>query len=220
MAHESSSRSQEADHRAAVVLAGGYSTRFGEQDKALARLQGEPLVRRVVEHVAPAVGEVIVNCRDEQRDALKRALSGVEHRIAIDPVADRGPVAGIRTGCRTTSATWTFVTACDMPFVDSRLACRLFEAVDDDSADAIETSDDTVDLEGAVVRIDDRPQPLAAVYHTAAVEEAARTALDRGSGAVTDMLDHLSVGSVDEPVPARAVVDIDTRADLRAVQSR
>jgi molybdopterin-guanine dinucleotide biosynthesis protein A len=209
MAHESSSRARRVDHGAAVVLAGGYSTRFGEQDKALARLRGEPLIRRVVGRVAPAVEEVIVNCRDEQRDAIERALSGVEHRIAVDPVADRGPVAGIRAGCRTTDATWTFVTACDMPFVDSQLACRLFEAV------KVAT-----EVDGAVARISDRLQPLAAVYRTAAVEEAARTALDRGSGAVTDLLDRLAVITVDEAVPARAVVDVDTRADLRAVQLR
>jgi molybdopterin-guanine dinucleotide biosynthesis protein A len=208
MAHKSSSRAR-VDHRAAVVVAGGYSTRFGEQDKALARLRGDPLVRCVVERVAPAVEEVIVNCRGEQREAIERALSGVENRIAVDPVADRGPVAGIRTGCRATDATWTFVTACDMPFVDSRLACRLFEAVDAATG-----------VDAAVARIGDRLQPLAAVYRTAAVEEAARTAFDRGSGAVMDMLDRLAVITVDESAPARAVVDVDTRADLRAVQSR
>jgi len=86
--------------RSAVVLAGGYSTRFGDADKATASLDGEPLVRRVVERVAPAVDEVVVNCRAEQRTPIGQALDGLNYRFAVDPVPDGGPVAGVRTACR------------------------------------------------------------------------------------------------------------------------
>lgn len=206
---------------AAVVLAGGYSTRFGEQEKAVAELDNKPLIRHVVERVAPAVSEVVINCRDEQRDAIEQALSGTQYRIAIDPVSDRGPVAGIRTGCRAASRAWTFVTACDMPFVDSQLVYRLFDAIDaGEPVDAVEVSDGIWETDGFVPQIDGCLQPLAAVYRTSAVEDAADATLERDSGAVTDMLNRLSIVRVSEPIAAHAVADIDTRAELRAAQSR
>lgn len=185
--------------RSAVVLAGGYSTRFGERDKATAELDGVPLVRRVVERVAPAVDEVVVNCREDQRDAIETALGGLDHRFAVDPVPDGGPVAGIRTGCRVAGGSWTFVTACDMPRVHPVLAEHLFEVAEDD---------------GAVPRVEGRCRPLAATYRTAAAVEAADTVLGLGSRAVTDVLPRLSVVTVDDPVPPRLVHDLDTRSDL------
>jgi len=191
--------------RSAVVLAGGYSTRFGDADKATASLDGEPLVRRVVERVAPAVDEVVVNCRAEQRTPIGQALDGLNYRFAVDPVPDGGPVAGVRTGCRVARSRFTFVTACDMPFVRPALASRLFETASDD---------------GAVPRISGRPRPLAAVYRTDAATAAADTTLGVGSGSMRDLLARLSTEIVTVPVSAQVVEDIDTRADLRAARSR
>ncbi|MDS0278895.1 molybdenum cofactor guanylyltransferase [Halomicroarcula sp. S1AR25-4] len=191
--------------RSGVVLAGGYSTRFGPKDKATAELDGTPLVRRVVDRIEPAVDEVVVNCRRGQRTAIDDALTGHDYRLAVDPVPDGGPVAGVRAGCRVARGRETFVTACDMPFVRPLLAERLFEASEGD---------------GAVPRIGGRLRPLAAVYHTRAVIEAADTTLGLGSGALRDMLDRLSMTVVPGPAPARAVSDVDTRAGLRAAESR
>ncbi|MBV0923772.1 molybdenum cofactor guanylyltransferase [Halomicroarcula limicola] len=190
--------------RSAVVLAGGYSSRFGETDKATAELDGDPLVRRVVDRVDGVVDEVVVNCRDEQREPIATALDGVDHRFAVDPVPDGGPVAGIRTGCRVARGRFTFVTACDMPFVRPQLVSRLFAAAEDD---------------GAVPRVGDRLRPLAGVYRADAAVEAADTTLGLGSSALTDLLDRLSVVTVPSPAPVRAVRDIDTREDLTAAQS-
>lgn len=190
--------------RSAVVLAGGYSTRFGETDKATAELDGDPLVRRVVDRVDGVVDEVVVNCRDEQREPIATALDGVDHRFAVDPVPDGGPVAGIRTGCRVARGRFTFVTACDMPFVRPQLVSRLFAAAEGD---------------GAVPRVGDRLRPLAGVYRADAAVEAADTTLGLGSSALTDLLDRLSVVTVPSPAPVRAVRDIDTREDLTAAQS-
>lgn len=60
--------------RSAVILAGGYSNRFGDQEKAIAELEGESLVQRVTKRVTNAVDEVIVNCRRDQRRAIETAL--------------------------------------------------------------------------------------------------------------------------------------------------
>lgn len=190
--------------RSAVVVAGGYSTRFGDRDKATARLDGDPLIRCVADRIAPAVDELIVNCRAEQRERFATALAGLEYRFAVDPDPDRGPVAGIRTGCRAARAEWAFVTACDMPFVHARLAANLFEAAKGDAV---------------IPRSDGRPHPLAAVYRTGATVAACEEIL-RHSGAVTELLDRLAVTAVPVSEPPRTFADVDTPDALRAAESR
>ncbi|WP_254279591.1 molybdenum cofactor guanylyltransferase [Haloarcula marina] len=191
--------------RSAVVLAGGYSTRFGEPDKATATLDDEPMIRHVVDGIADAVDEVVVNCRDDQRADIAEALSGLDARFAFDPVPDGGPVAGIRTGCRVARGRWTFVTPCDTPFVSATLADRLFEAAEDD---------------GAVPFVGGRERPLSAVYDTEAAIQACDTTLGLGSRAVTDFVERLSPVTVSDPAPARAFEDLDTHAALQAASER
>lgn len=190
--------------RSAVVLTGGYSCRFGDREKAIAELDGEPLIRRVTERVADAVDEVVINCRREQREGIETALSGLEYRVAVDPVPGRGPVAGVRTGCRLARGTWTFVTACDMPFLEPVVVRSLFAGVD---------------AEGVVPHVDGRPRPLAGVYRTERAVEAADITLQTGARSLRDFVDRLSVVAVTDSVPARVVSDIDTRAELEAVRS-
>lgn len=190
--------------RSAVVLAGGYSDRFGDGEKATAELDGESLVRRVTGRVGEAVDEVVVNCRRDQRGAIETALSGLEYRVAVDPVPGRGPVAGVRTGCRVARGSWTFVTACDMPFLRPEVVDRLFDGADAD---------------GAVPLVDGHRQPLAGVYRTDRAVDAADTTLRTGARSMRDFLDRLSVRTVTDSVPTRVVRDVDTRAELEAVRS-
>jgi molybdopterin-guanine dinucleotide biosynthesis protein A len=184
--------------RSAVVLAQNH-------ERSRAELDGDSLLRRTVERVAPAVDEVIVSCRAEHRDAVATALDGIEYRTAVDPVPGGGLVARIRTGCRLARSRWTVVASCDRPFLRPRLATRLFEAADTD---------------GAVPTIGGQPRPLAAVYRTDAAIEAANTTLGLGSGAVSDMLDRLTVVTLPGPAPARAVEDAESHDEFGATRSR
>jgi len=77
-----------------VVVAGGRSTRFGAREKALAEMNGEPMLRRVVEALGTVTDEVVVNCRRDQRDAFAAALDGVDTgvRFALNEQPDEGPL--------------------------------------------------------------------------------------------------------------------------------
>jgi len=145
--------------RTGLVLAGGHSTRFGDGDKATARVAGAPMVRRVAERVASVTDELVVNCRDAQRGRLAAALDGLDYRLAVDPVPDEGPLAGLRTGLRVARGDAVAAVACDMPRADPGLFEELFERA--------ETA--------AVPRADGHLQPLHAVYD----RHAARFACDR-----------------------------------------
>lgn len=70
-------------HRTGVVLAGGYSTRFGEADKALAEIDGTPMVARVVDRLSEVVEGIVVSCRDDQQPAFERAISTLDPDVSV-----------------------------------------------------------------------------------------------------------------------------------------
>jgi molybdopterin-guanine dinucleotide biosynthesis protein A len=96
------------------VLAGGGSTRFG-QDKALAEIDGTPMLMRMCELLAGATSKVHVVAAPSKYASL-----------GIETVADRwpgeGPLGGIITALQHTQADdpqcqWNLLVSCDMPFL-------------------------------------------------------------------------------------------------------
>jgi molybdopterin-guanine dinucleotide biosynthesis protein A len=96
------------------VLAGGGSTRFG-QDKALAEIEGRPMLTRMCEVLAGVASKVQVV-----------AAPNKYARLGIESVADRwpgeGPLGGIITALRHSEAgdpqcQWNLMVSCDMPFL-------------------------------------------------------------------------------------------------------
>ncbi|MFB6094505.1 MAG: molybdenum cofactor guanylyltransferase [Halanaeroarchaeum sp.] len=199
--------------RAALILAGGYGSRFGDEDKAVARIDGEPMVGRVLSRVAPLVDDVVLNVRDDQRARMDAALGGERiDSYAVDPTPDRGPLAGIATGLARVSADRTLVVACDMPFVDPRLVRRLFDltAGRDGAVPTVRTVD------GRVL------QPLQAVYRSASLERVARRALESGVASPVEALRDLAYVTVDLPAdaddPGGPLFNVNTPSDRRAAE--
>jgi len=123
-----------------VVLAGGASTRFGDGEKALATLDGRPLVAHVVGAVAAATdGRPILAVADErQGERLADVLDGAggldsvgggaggpdgadERSLDVETVVDTpefsGPLAGLFAAVERADVDWLFACACDMPLV-------------------------------------------------------------------------------------------------------
>lgn len=192
----------------ALILAGGRSTRFGDADKLLADVAGRPMIRRVADRVVRVTNELVVNCRDDQRAAVDRALEGLDYRVAIDSIPDRGPVAGMQTGLGVASVPEVAVVAGDMPLADSALFDRLFEQLSE------------TDAAVAVPRTDGRLQPLHAVYEESTTRTACEEAIAAGSVRLQDVLARIDATVVDvdeeagEPSP---FTNVNTRADLRSV---
>ena len=196
-----------------VIVAGGRSTRFGDSDKAVAELAGTPMIRRVADRIAPAVDDLAVNCRDDQRAAIDAALEGVEEQVsyALDPEPDLGPLAGIATGLDATDGTYGFVVACDMPFVDPSFVDYLFEQAEE--------------YEAAVPRPDEWFQTTQAVYRADAMVAASERALDRGDRRVVAALGELDSVTVErEEIEAVTSMEtfenLNTREEFAAAQDR
>ena len=194
--------------RSGIVVAGGRSTRFGPEDKALATFDGDPLVRRVADSVAAVVDELVVNCRVDQVAGSRRALDAVSITadFAIDDHPDRGPVAGMANGLRVADGELAVVTACDMPTLDPDFLDSLFH--------------DAADAPGAVPVFEGHTQPLPGVYRVAPAIDACRAALRTGDGSLRSVVDRLDPVVVTEAEVRRRTGpdtfrNVNSRTDLR-----
>lgn len=100
------------------VLAGGNSTRFGKDDKALAILGGERMLVRMCKLLAKSADSVAVVCPPERYEASV----SLEHLPKLpDRWPGEGPLGGILTALAdtkdTTNCAWNIVISCDMPFL-------------------------------------------------------------------------------------------------------
>ena len=201
------------DGRAGLVLAGGRSRRFGEADKAVADLAGTPMIRRVVDLIRPTVDELVISCREEQVPTIRSMLEDEpDASFAVDPVDDRGPVAGIVTGLRSVTAADAVVVGCDMPFVDPTFVEFLF--------------DRAAGYEAAVPRLDDGWfQVTQAVYRVEPMADACERALARGDRRIVDPLSDLDYVAVDEDeirehAGLETFENVNTRREFEAVARR
>jgi molybdopterin-guanine dinucleotide biosynthesis protein A len=128
----------------AVILAGGESRRMG-RDKAWVELDGQPLLKLAVEKVRHlGVQEVFISGR-----------SGVDYSALKCPVLfdlepGLGPLSGIEHALRAASSPLVLVLAVDLPHMATAFLRKLVAKCDR--------------LTGVVPKLNDRLEPLAAIY--------------------------------------------------------
>ena len=117
----------------AVVLAGGRSARFGS-DKALAPLQGEPLLARALRSLCGAgFAQVGVAAKELAPYAPIAEEIGRVHQVRVELLPDRNaaqtPLSGLAAGLRGSRHELVFACAADMPFaVDLSLVDALLSS--------------------------------------------------------------------------------------------
>lgn len=154
------------------ILAGGQSSRMG-REKALLDIGGERLIERMAQLVESVAGGVTV----VGASASVRALG---LRSIADDWPGAGPLGGIATALGVSSAPWSLVVACDLPYLTKAWLQHLADRALGCDADAV----CAMNARGA--------EPLAAMYHQRA-EAAIRSALAQGTRKVTDALEKLSI---------------------------
>ena len=104
-----------------VILAGGLGRRMGGVDKGLQLLAGKPLVRHVVERLAPQVGKLLINANRSQAD-----YATLGYPVVADSIPDfAGPLAGLHAGLAVADTPWVLTAPCDSPHLPLDLAERL-----------------------------------------------------------------------------------------------
>jgi len=161
----------------AVVLAGGFSKRFG-RDKCLIELAGKPLIVHVLERISKIVDEcTVVVASEEQRPMLSYRLGGGAG-LVVDRYEGQSPLVGALTGFESVNGEYCLLLPCDTPFISASVAELLFDLCENKSAVIPRWPNGFI-------------EPLQAVYHAESAVAAARVALKDGKHDLASMIARL-----------------------------
>jgi molybdopterin-guanine dinucleotide biosynthesis protein A len=129
--------------RTAIILAGGKAKRFQTskdkwQDKALAELDGKPLLIHAIEHVQDIVEEIIVVANENESRIFQyhnvlEKYHVQKTRIVTDLKMKNlsGPLIAILTGLKFATGDFCITVPCDVPMLNGKVAEYLFSEIND-----------------------------------------------------------------------------------------
>jgi len=177
--------------RAAIVLAGGRSLRFGS-NKALQTLGGKPLICHVIDRLA-SLDDIAVVIGRRERATKYRAVLPKRVRVINDYEEGKNPLIGVVSGLQSAVSDYVAVLACDAPFVNDAVIDFLFRCA--------------LDGDAAVPRWDGgRIEPLQAVYQRLPALSAAQEALGDKDASHREMINRL-----------RRVVYVSVESEIRRI---
>jgi len=161
----------------AVILAGGFSKRFGH-DKGLVELAGKPLILHVLERASRVVDETVVVVSSDIQEASFSRLLKERSSIIIDKYEDHCPLVGALTGFESIRGEYSLLFPCDTPFISTEIASLLLDICVNKSAVIPRWPNGYI-------------EPLHSAYNTESALKAAETALEQGKRDLTSMISYL-----------------------------
>lgn len=161
----------------AVILAGGFSKRFG-QEKGLIELAGKPLILHVLDRASKIVEETVVVVSSEaQKETFERLLSH-KASVVVDRHKAQSPLVGASAGFESARGEYSLLLPCDTPFASSQIMQFLLDLCINKSAVIPRWPNGYI-------------EPLQAAYHTKSALTAAKTALEEGKLDLQSMIARL-----------------------------
>ena len=162
---------------AAIVLAGGSSTRLG-RDKGLLQLGEKPLFKHVLDSVDDLVDETVLVVSSHAQERNYRKHTPIDTRIVIDKRDMKTPLVGALTGFESAHGEYSLVLSCDVPFVSQSILSLLLDLSMNKNAVIPRWPNGYI-------------EPLLAVYRTEVAKAASNDALDDGRLDMQAMVDKL-----------------------------
>ncbi len=163
--------------RTAIVLAGGFSSRFG-QDKGVLELANIPLIKHVVDAISLVVDETIIVTSSQERITQYAKAITADVQFVIDVCQSNSPLIGALTGFGVAHGRYALLLPFDTPFVSKEVVSLLFELCLNKAAAIPRWSNCQI-------------EPLHAVYQTKLALEAAKSAVAEGKLNVRAMIEKL-----------------------------
>lgn len=211
---------------AAIILAGGKARRFQTidkvwQDKALAQLEGKPLLIHSVEAVLGVADEVAVCVNDAQRrDKYSQVLQnhGVANvKLVVDEQVSgiSGPNVAIMSGLKAISADYCFTLPCDMPFLQPKVAEYMFEA--SEGCDVAVPMWPNGKLE-TLIMVLERNMALEITQNLCALKRPRSDDIPRGAGKTKLISPINHIKTLDPEL--KSFININSKEDLYKLQTR
>jgi len=163
--------------KSAIVLAGGFSSRFG-QDKGLLQLADKPLIKHVLDAISTLVDEKMVVASSRVQAENYAKVLGSDVNVLIDMDDAQSPLVGALTGFKEARGEYALLLSCDTPFVSRDVVSLLFEMCINRYAVIPRWPNGYI-------------EPLQAVYCAKPAYEAAKNALSERKLNVQSMVDRL-----------------------------
>jgi molybdopterin-guanine dinucleotide biosynthesis protein MobB len=200
---DSSSRGSYRPDVSLALLAGGRSSRMGE-DKAFASFVGGTLLEWMRDRLAPLFANTFVVAKDPSR------FHSLGLPVVNDALDEGGSAVGVYTAVLASPTERVLCVACDMPFVTPRLLRVL--------------ADQSTGFDVFVPRHGEYLQPLCAVYGKGTLE-AYLAFIRSGGRRIFDIYPDLNTGFLDmdggrNGDPDRLFVNVNTPAELEAARQR
>ena len=124
---------------AAVLLAAGSSQRFGPENKLLAEIGGEPLVRHAARALLESRAHSVIVVTGFERERIEAALDGLGLRLVHNPDYEAGLGGSLACGIRALpdEAAGALVCLADMPGTRADLVDRLIDLFEGDAGNRI-----------------------------------------------------------------------------------
>ena len=196
----------------AIVLAAGQSSRFraaGGPDltKLVAKLDGKPIVRRVVEAALATKARPVVVVTGYARESVEGAVAGLDVGVAFNPKFASGLASSLSVGLSAMprDVAGALVLLGDMPLIEPRLADALIEAF--------------LAREGALAAVPSRDgrRGNPVLLGRGLFEAAMRLTGDEGARRLIGALSASELVEVETP-DTGVTFDIDTPEDLAAAR--
>jgi len=163
--------------KSAVVLAGGFSSRFG-QDKGLLPLTNKPIIKHILDAIDNLVDEQLVVVSSKLQAKNYAEIVGSNVRVLVDTEKLHGPLVGALTGFKEAHGEYALLLPCDTPFVSGEVLALLSELCINKTAVIPRWPNGYI-------------EPLQAVYCRKLALEVAKTALRDGELNMRAMVDKL-----------------------------
>jgi molybdopterin-guanine dinucleotide biosynthesis protein A len=163
--------------KSAIILAGGFSSRFG-QNKGLLQLADKPLIQHILDAINTLVHEKIVVASSKVQAEEYAKTLGSDVNVQIDEDDSQSPLVGALAGFKKARGEYALLLPCDTPFVSRDVVSFLFEVCVNRNAVVPRWPNGYI-------------EPLQAVYCTKPAYEAAKKALSEGKLNMQSMVDRL-----------------------------
>lgn len=162
----------------AIILAGGFSKRFG-LDKGILKIAGISLMNHVVKKVNSIVDEIIIVTNSNKKIKLySKEISEFKVDFFLDIYKEIGPLAGALTGLKNSQGDYSLIVPFDTPFLSKKILKLLFKLCKEKSAVIPRWPNGHI-------------EPLHSVYHTKEAFNAATDAINNNEKKVRSIIQRL-----------------------------
>jgi molybdopterin-guanine dinucleotide biosynthesis protein A len=165
--------------RTAIILAGGFSSRFGS-DKGILKIADKSLILHVADSVSSIVDEIIIVTNSKKKiKKYTKEVFDLKANFFLDLYKGIGPLAGALTGLKNAKGEYSLIVPFDTPFLSKKILSLLFNLCRDKSAVIPRWPNDHI-------------EPLHAVYRTIETLNAATDAISKQETQLRAMIQRLN----------------------------